>query len=70
MGWPGVGVPDPNGLVVAAVAMRCPSGLYATLLTTSSWPRRGAPMGWPVSASQIRTVLSSLAVAMRCPSGL
>ena len=30
----------------------------------------GAPSGWPLSASQSRTVLSSLAEARRLPSGL
>ena len=35
-----------------------------------SWPVSGAPSGWPLSASQSRTVLSELAEARRLPSGL
>ena len=53
------------------VARRCPSGLYATLLTDIVVAaQRLADWAWPVSASQIRTVLSALAEAMRRPSGL
>ena len=41
-----------------AEASRCPSGLNTTLFTASVWPVSGSPIGWPVSASQSRTVLS------------
>ena len=51
-------------------AIRCPSGLNATLNTVPVWPVSGAPMGWPVSASHSRTVLSAPPEASRCPSGL
>ena len=40
------------------------------LNTPSSWPSSGGPRGWPLSASQSRTVLSTLAEARRLPSGL
>src|SRR6476620_8152986 len=41
-------------------AMRVPSGLNATLFTVLVWPVSGLPTGWPVSASQTRTLLSKL----------
>ena len=47
-----------------------PSGLNATLTTTSVCPVIGWPMGWPVSASHNRTVLSTPPEAIRLPSGL
>ena len=66
----GVGVPQPHRVSALALASRCPSGLNATLFTSSVCPVRGAPIGWPVSASHSRTVWSSSAVAIRRPSGL
>jgi hypothetical protein len=50
--------------------MRRPSGLNATLFTTSSWPVSGSPIGAPVSASHSRTVLSVPPAAITRPSGL
>ena len=47
-----------------------PSGLNATLLTVSSWPRKSCPIGLPVTASHNRIVLSVLADTMRALSGL
>ena len=60
-GLAGVGVPQPHRLVATAGDDAVPSGLNATLHTTSVWPVSGWPTGWPVSASHSRTVLSSLA---------
>ena len=66
--WTGVaGQRGGNGLAGAAFqsrtvlsappeAMRCPSGLNATLRTSAVWPVSGAAMGWPVSAFHSRTV--------------
>ena len=34
------------------------------------WPVSGWPMGWPVAASQTRSVLSALPEAIRLPLGL
>jgi len=48
--------------------MRLPSGEIATDQTTPVCPRRGAPNGLPVSASQTRIVLSSEPDTMRLPS--
>ncbi len=69
-GLAALGIPEPHGPVSLAEARRLPSGLKATLHTVPSWPVSGAPSGWPLSASQSRTVLSSLAEARRLPSGL
>ena len=52
-----------------AEAIRCPSGLNATLFTGLVWPV-SVLRGWPVSAFHSRTVWSALAEAIRCPSGL
>ena len=52
-----------------AEAMRWPSGLNATLLTSPVCPLR-VRTSWPVAASHTFTVLSWLAEARRLPSGL
>ena len=52
-----------------AGAMRLPSGLNATLNTSSACPFR-ARTSWPFSASHTLAVLSPLPVTMRWPSGL
>ena len=68
MGWP---VPASHSRSVESrlpETMRRPSGLNATLIT-SSVPVSGLPRGWPVSASHIRSVLSSLPETMRVPVG-
>ena len=62
-------VPYPHRVVPLPEAMRLPSGLNATLITSSVWPVSGAPIGWPVAASHSRTVLSPLPEAMRVPVG-
>ena len=51
------------------VMIRLPSGLKATLLTSSLWPL-SLTWGSPVSVSQTFTVLSELPVARRVPSGV
>jgi hypothetical protein len=45
------------------------SGEKATEVTTSVWPLKGNPTGWPLAASQTQTVWSKEPDAIRLPSG-
>ena len=51
------------------LAIRCPSGLHATLLTLSPSPRKTASSA-PLSASQTRIVWSAEPLTMRRPSAV
>ena len=68
-GWPVSASHSRTVLSPLPEAIRCPSGLNATLITKLV-PVIGWPIGLPVSASHSRTVVSMLPEAMRLPSGL
>ena len=68
-GLTGVGVPQPDRIVVAG-CQPVPVGAKRHTVACRCARSGAAPIGWPVSAFHNRTVLSQLAEASRCPSGL